>query len=94
MKKFGFEKTEPPATSAISATLEVKRHQESQKKQESRGGDFPEREYQLWFYRLNEQLPGYTRQGLMTTSPAEAQKQLTEIYGKPVTGLHRKERNQ
>ena len=44
--------------------------------------------YCLWFYKIDNQC-GYTRMGLMTNKPAEAQLQLEAIYNKPITGLQR-----
>ena len=45
--------------------------------------------YTLWLYKTSN-LDGFTRMGLMTDNQDEAEKQLTEIYGKSVTGLHKK----
>lgn len=45
----------------------------------------------FWQYKLNDKLPGFTQMGLMADNPVDAQKQLTEVYGRPVTGLRRKE---
>ena len=44
--------------------------------------------YRLWLYKINEGDPGFVRQGLMVSDPDQAQKQLTQIYGKAVIALH------
>lgn len=41
----------------------------------------------MWEYKLNTKLPGFTQMGLMTDDPIEAQRLLTAIYGRPVSGL-------
>lgn len=51
-------------------------------------GEQPYRPYTLWFYKIDRQHPGHLRQALMTDDPAQAQKQLTAIYGQPVHELH------
>ena len=44
----------------------------------------------FWLYKLNENATGFIQMGLMTDDPIEAQRQLTEIYGKPVMELQPK----
>jgi hypothetical protein len=44
----------------------------------------------FWRYKINSDSAGLTQMGLITNDMDEAQKQLTAIYGKPVSGLHKK----
>ncbi|WP_456380174.1 hypothetical protein [Thiolapillus sp.] len=53
-------------------------------------GEQPYRPYCLWLYKLDKKKDGHIRQGLMTDDPEQTQKQLTQIYGKPIYGLHKK----
>ena len=44
----------------------------------------------FWKYKISSDSAGFTQMGLITDDLDEAQKQLTAIYGKPVSGLHKK----
>ena len=44
----------------------------------------------FWKYKINSDSAGFIQMGLITDDLDEAQKQLTTIYGQPVTGLQKK----